>query len=112
MRIDFTVDSFSNYDQLSAAQPSKGERLQTYGRRGVSTSGAGAKAEADEVILSGKAHPVVNAKEQEESVLEAAEQEMLGRLFPPGLFGNGVRAYRLAQGEPVHKLGKHIDTRT
>ncbi|MDZ7272210.1 MAG: hypothetical protein ONB17_11390 [candidate division KSB1 bacterium] len=111
MRIDLVVDSFSNYDQLRAPQRAGGERFHTYNRSAGVTSEVGRKEDSDKVILSGNVPPATHA--EEESPLDMAEQEMLGRLFPPGLFGNGVRAYRLAQGgEPAPKLGQHIDART
>ncbi|MBC7187192.1 MAG: hypothetical protein H5U38_09180 [Calditrichaeota bacterium] len=114
MRIDFVVDSFANYDQLGPAQPAKGDRFSTYGPKGTPARPEPSPGVTDQVQLSQKqpslppAHPV----EESNSVLDPEEQEMLGRLFPPGLFGNGVRAYKLAQGEVTPPLGRHIDTRT
>ncbi len=112
MRIDFTVDSFSNYDHLGASEPAKAERLRTYSRSGAVAAEKSAGPAPDKLVLSGNAPTAAPVDESEERVLEAAEQEMLSRLFPPGLFGNGVRAYRLAQGELGPSLGQHIDTRT
>lgn len=114
MRIDFVVDSFANYDQLGPAQPAKGERFSTYGPRGAAARPEPSPATTDQVQLSKEQPSLPPAPQAEESssVLDPEEQEMLGRLFPPGLFGSGVRAYKLAQGEVAPPLGRHIDTRT
>jgi hypothetical protein len=114
MRIDFVVDSFSNYDQLGPAQSSRGERFKTYSRNGAQAEPAPVAPKADQVLLSREVPPSAPQRQEEDAntVLDLEEQEMLGRLFPPGLFGNGVRAYKLAQGEAPPALGQHIDTRT
>ncbi|MGQ9559934.1 MAG: hypothetical protein ACUVTG_09235 [Candidatus Oleimicrobiaceae bacterium] len=114
MRIDFVVDSFSSSDQVGPTPSPKGERFTTYSRSGLQAEPEPPAPKGDQVKLSGEVPPLPPQppKEESESVLDLAEREMLGRLFPPGLFGNGVRAYRLAQGREEAPLGQHIDTRS
>ncbi|MCR4438160.1 MAG: hypothetical protein QHJ34_03855 [bacterium] len=114
MRIDFVVDSFANYEQLGPAQSAKGERFRTYGPKGAPARQEPPPAETDQVRLSEQRPTPPSAPLEQEisSVLDPEEQEMLGRLFPPGLFGSGVRAYKLAQGEVSSPLGRHVDTRS
>ncbi len=114
MRIDFVVDSFSPYDQVGPTSSPKGERFRTYSRSGRSAEPEPPAPKGDQVQLSDQVPPArpQPAEEESESILDVAEQEMLGRLFPPGMFGNGVRAYRLAQGHGEAPLGQQIDMRT
>lgn len=111
MRIDFVVDAYSrNY-------PNKGE-----GRKAEQVSPAPPRSAAQPP----KQRPVEQAPPQEaphlddesgapasEEVLTVQEKQMLHQLFPPGLFGSGIRAYRNA-ADPVREvqsLGKTIDVR-
>jgi len=118
MKIDFVVDAYSKSQPL---QPSSPER------RSNKTEPAGdvtkpanvaktqapiqnKKATAPKTQATQKTAATTISKEAE-NVLNSEEKEMLQQLFPPGLFGAGIRAYRnySAPVEDMLAKGTRID---
>ena len=101
MKIDFVVDAYSKSQPI---QPSSPERRSNK-TEPASDVAKPTNVNKTQVPIQNKkaATPKTHAKQkaadtaiskEAENVLNTEEKEMLQQLFPPGLFGAGIRAYR------------------
>jgi hypothetical protein len=116
MRIDFVVDSFSGIQRIRHPQPA-GNRPVDHSRE-QSTRPEPSRPERrdpNHKITQHKqtapSQDQIDASREAAEILNADEKRMLQQLFPPGLFGAGIRAYRNISLPPTEHshLGKQID---
>ena len=101
MKIDFIVDAYSKSQPLQPSSPerrsNKTESASDVAKpTNVNKAQApvqNKKAATSKTQAPPKAAATTISKEAE-NVLNPEEKEMLQQLFPPGLFGAGIRAYR------------------
>jgi len=119
MRIDYVVDSYSrNYPVKTNKSEHKGQ-ADSAGQKNVTEP----KSPQQQTQINNKPSSV-NKKDkvekaknvvskEAEKVLSAKEKQMLQQLFPPGLFGAGIKAYRnySIPADEELQLGSKIDVR-
>ena len=117
MRIDYVIDSYSQKYPVernahNTKQPSETNNERTSGYQKVTqkekTSGI---HKGESKVNNTQRSEIVS--EDAQKVLSADEKQMLTQLFPPGLFGAGIRSYNYyaSSSEEVKTLGNKIDVR-
>ena len=116
MRIDYIVDTYSkNYPARPDTNDHK-KQVKTTTQKPADTKQVKSHIQNDSIKKSA-ADDIKVAKsfvsEDADKVLDIKEKQMLAQLFPPGLFGAGIRAYKnySTNAEEVPKLGNRIDVR-
>jgi hypothetical protein len=114
MRIDYIIDSYS---QNYPVEPKNQEKTKQSGvktaekiQESFTTQQTNESAKVEKPALE-KKNDIVS--DDANKVLNADEKQMLIQLFPPGLFGAGIRAYKYysSSSEQVNTLGNKIDVR-
>ena len=119
MRIDYIVDTYSrNYPsrpdtndrkkQIETPTQKPVEKVQDTETKAHIPSDPIKQSNTDDIKIAKSF-----VSEDADKVLSTKEKKMLAQLFPPGLFGAGIRAYQKysSEAETVQKLGNRIDVR-
>ena len=116
MRIDYIVDTYSRNYPVSQNTNDQKKQVKTTTQKPAEKTQVNSHIKNDSIKKSA-ADDIQVAKsfvsKDADKVLDSKEKQMLAQLFPPGLFGAGIRAYKnySTNAEEVPKLGNRIDVR-